>query len=118
MSQEKPGAGRSPLLQHPFAKMDEGHRKKITRKIVYEKIQRFRRTDFCTMTNEYPVHKDSQPPGHSGIRVVWLWMAMTLEVVSHTEHLNRTCIQTPILLLSQVMVNSKKTFSVHENYTQ
>lgn len=59
---------------------------------TFKKIKGFRRkkTFFIfTMTNEYPLHRDSQPFGHSGIKVVWLWTAMILELVSHTEHLNR-----------------------------
>lgn len=53
-------------------------------------------TSVLTMTNEYPVHRESQLWGQSGISVVWLWMAITLEVVSQTEHLNRTYTQTSI----------------------
>lgn len=42
-----------------------------------------------TMTNEYPLHNDTQSWGHSGIWVAWLWAAITLDVVSHTAHLNK-----------------------------
>lgn len=74
----------------------------IALQMAYEKSQGLRRkknTDIFTMTNEYPLHRDSQPRGHSGIRVVWLCTAITLEVVSHTEHLNHTCTQTQCQLM-------------------
>ena len=40
-----------------------------------------------TIINEYPCHKLSHCGGHSGIDVVWLWTAMTMDGASHTVHL-------------------------------
>lgn len=92
MSQGKPGPGRNPPHQHQFARMEEGKRKKNYEDMQEDPVIQEKEKNwffFFTMTNEYPLHRDSQSRGHSGVRVVWLWTAITLEVVSHTEHLNR-----------------------------
>ena len=40
-----------------------------------------------TITKEYPTQSGSQSTGQSGTTLVWLWMAITLALASHTEHL-------------------------------
>lgn len=53
-----------------------------------------------TIMKEYPIHRECQPLGHSGIWIVWLWIAITMAGASHTEHLWRSSrsqvIQGPI----------------------
>lgn len=34
-----------------------------------------------------PIHRSCQPAGQAGISMLWLWTAMTLVLVSQTEHL-------------------------------
>lgn len=94
-SRGKPMAGRSRLPRHPFAWRRWRLKKEIYMRNGEWEDAEIWENNLFTMTNEYPVQRDSQLLGHSGIWVVWLWTAMTLEVVSHTEHLKqaKTCIE-------------------------